>query len=50
MQVTNVVRSAHAAAPTSSAAEVADREAAYQKVIVQMLDEVKAVKTFCWGE
>ncbi len=50
VQVTNVVRSAHAAAPTSSAAEVADRGPAYQKLIVQMLDEVKAVKTFCWGE
>lgn len=49
VQVTEVVRSAHAAAPTSSTAEVADREAAYQKLIVQMLDEVKAVKAFCWG-
>ncbi|RIS79126.1 hypothetical protein D2E44_20910 [Mycobacteroides abscessus] len=49
VQVTNVVRSAHAVAPTSSAAEVADREAAYQKLIGQMLDEVKATNTFCRG-
>lgn len=50
VQVTDLVRSAYAAAPTSSAAEAADREVAYQKLIGQMLGEVKAVKTFCWGE
>lgn len=49
VQVTKVVRSAYAAAPTSSAAEVADREAAYQKLIGQMLDEIKATSTFCRG-
>lgn len=50
VQLTDLVRSAYAAAPTSSAAEAADPEAVYQKLIGQMLDEVKAVKTFCWGE
>ncbi|WP_183114144.1 hypothetical protein [Mycobacteroides abscessus] len=50
VQVTDLVRSAYAAAPTSSAAEAADREVAYQKLVGQMLGEVKAVKTFCWGE
>lgn len=49
VQVTNVVRSAHAATPTSSAAEVADQEAAYQKLIGQMLDEVMATNTYCRG-
>lgn len=49
VQVTNVVRSAYAAAPTSSAAQAADRDASYQKLIGQMLDEVKATNTFCRG-
>lgn len=49
VQVTNVVRTAHAAAPTNSAAEVANREAVYQKLIGEMLEERQAIITFCRG-